>query len=194
MSTAQKTSNKATVRRFHDATTTGHAELISQTIDELVEPDAVIHTPLPIEATGAQLLKEVFHRLHRAFPDLHITIEDLIEEGDKVVSRNTVTGTHQGGLHGHPANRQIRHVQRDLHPPLHGRTNSRDLGGRRRLLADETAWRDSRVANLTESAQGVPPLKVPRTFGQRRGQQTWPSSSSFDAPPYGGSPWPAHAF
>ena len=102
MSTAQKTSNKATVRRFHDATTTGDAELISQTIDELVEPDAVIHTPLPIEATGAQLLKEVFARLHRAFPDLHITIEDLIEEGDKVVSRNMVTGTHQGEYMGIP--------------------------------------------------------------------------------------------
>jgi SnoaL-like polyketide cyclase len=35
----------------------------------------VIHTPLPIEAAGAQLLKEVFVRLHRAFPDLYITIE-----------------------------------------------------------------------------------------------------------------------
>jgi steroid delta-isomerase-like uncharacterized protein len=102
MSTTQETSNKATVRRFHDATTTGDAELISHTIDELVEPDAVIQTPLPIEATGAQLLKEVFARLHRAFPDLHITIEDLIEEGDKIVSRNTVTGTHQGEYMGIP--------------------------------------------------------------------------------------------
>jgi steroid delta-isomerase-like uncharacterized protein len=102
MSTAQETSNKATVRRFHDATTTGDAELISKTIDELVEPGAVIRTPLPIEATGAQLLKEVFARLHRAFPDLHITIEDLIGEGDKVVSRNTVTGTHQGEYLGIP--------------------------------------------------------------------------------------------
>jgi steroid delta-isomerase-like uncharacterized protein len=102
MSTAQKTSNKATVRHFHDATTAGDAELISKAIDELVEPDAVIHTPLPIEATGAQLLKEVFAGLHRAFPDLHITIEDLIEEGDKVVSRNMVTGTHQGDYMGIP--------------------------------------------------------------------------------------------
>jgi steroid delta-isomerase-like uncharacterized protein len=102
MSTAQETSNKATVRRFHDATTTGDAELISKTIDELVEPGAVIRTPLPIEATGAQLLMEVFARLHRAFPDLHITIEDLIGEGDKVVSRNTVTGTHQGEYLGIP--------------------------------------------------------------------------------------------
>ena len=96
MSTAQETSNKATFRRLHDATNTGDLELVSNTIDELVEPDAVIHTPLPIEATGAQLLKEVFARLLRAYPDLHIRVEDVIEQGDKIVSRNTVTGTHQG--------------------------------------------------------------------------------------------------
>lgn len=51
---------------------------------------------LPIQATGAKLLKEVFARLHRAFPDLQVTIEDQIEEGDKVVSRNRVSGTQQG--------------------------------------------------------------------------------------------------
>jgi predicted ester cyclase len=95
-------SNKATMRRFHDATNTGDVELIAKMIDELVEPDAVIHTPLPIQATGAQLLKEVFARLLRAYPDLHITAEDVIEEGDKIVSRNTVTGTHQGEYMGRP--------------------------------------------------------------------------------------------
>jgi predicted ester cyclase len=102
MSTAQETSNKATFRRFHDATNTRDVELISKTIDELVERNAVIHTPLPIQATGAQLLKEVFGRLLRAYPDLHIAVEDLIEEGDKIVSRNTVTGTHQGEYMGLP--------------------------------------------------------------------------------------------
>jgi predicted ester cyclase len=100
MATAQETSNKATFRRFYDAANTGDVELISKMIDELVEPDAVIRTPLPIEATGAQLLKEVFARLLRAYPDLHITVEDLIAEGDKLVSRNTVTGTHQGEYMG----------------------------------------------------------------------------------------------
>jgi len=55
---------------------------------------------LPIEASGAQKLKEVFARLLRVYPDLHITVEDLIEEGDTVVSRNTVTGTHQGEYMG----------------------------------------------------------------------------------------------
>jgi steroid delta-isomerase-like uncharacterized protein len=44
----------------------------------------------------------VFARLHRAFPDLHVTVEDLIAEGDKVVGRNTVTGTHQGEYMGPP--------------------------------------------------------------------------------------------
>jgi steroid delta-isomerase-like uncharacterized protein len=47
-------------------------------------------------------LKEVFGRLHRAFPDLHVTVEDMVEEGDKVVGRNTVTGTHQGEYLGLP--------------------------------------------------------------------------------------------
>jgi steroid delta-isomerase-like uncharacterized protein len=82
--------------RFIDAMNTHDAEIISNTIDELFKPDALINTPLPIEATGAGKQKEVFRRLHRAFPDLHVTVEDLIAEGDKVVARNTVTGTHEG--------------------------------------------------------------------------------------------------
>ena len=38
-----------------------------------------------------------------AFPDLHVTVEDLIAEGDKIVGRVTLTGTHQGELMGIPA-------------------------------------------------------------------------------------------
>jgi predicted ester cyclase len=37
-----------------------------------------------------------------AFPDLHLTIEDLIAEGDKVVDRQTARGTHQGTFMGIP--------------------------------------------------------------------------------------------
>ena len=100
MSTAQQTSNKATIRRLQDANNSGDLQRISKTIDELVEPDALIRTPLPIDATGPQVLKEVFARLLRAFPDLHVTIEDLIAEGDKIVSPNTVTGTNLGDYMG----------------------------------------------------------------------------------------------
>jgi DNA-binding MarR family transcriptional regulator len=55
-----------------------------------------------MEASGAKLLKEVFGGLHRAFPDLRVTAEDVIAEGDKVVVRNSVTGTHQGEYMGVP--------------------------------------------------------------------------------------------
>ena len=102
MSTGEATSNRATFRRFLDAMNTSDPEVISKTIDELVAPDAEIRTPLPIEATGAQLLKEVFRRLHRAFPDLRVTVEDVIADGDKVVSRNSLSGTHQGEYMGIP--------------------------------------------------------------------------------------------
>ncbi len=102
MSTAQEASNKATLSRFDDAMSTGDAEVISKTIDELVEPDVLIHMPLPIQATGAQALKQVWAMLLRGLPDLHVAVEDLIAEGDKVVSRNTVTGTHQGEYRGLP--------------------------------------------------------------------------------------------
>ena len=94
--------NKATLRRLQEALSSGARAVISKTIDEVVAPDALIRTPLPIAATGAARLKEVFGRLIRAFPDLHITTEDLIAEGDKVVARNTVTGTHRGEYMGLP--------------------------------------------------------------------------------------------
>jgi steroid delta-isomerase-like uncharacterized protein len=100
MPTAETERNKAIARAFSDGMNTNDPEIMSRTIDELVEPDALIRTPLPIGVTGAQALKEVFTRLHRAYPDLHVGIEDLIAEGDKVVSRNVVTGTHRGEYMG----------------------------------------------------------------------------------------------
>lgn len=94
--------NKATLRRLQEALSSGDWALISKTVDEVVAPDALISASLPTEATGAERLKEVFERLHRAFPDLRITTEALIAEGDKVVARNTVSGTHQGEYMGLP--------------------------------------------------------------------------------------------
>jgi hypothetical protein len=102
MATTQETSNKATLTRFEEAVSSGDWEVISNTIDDVVQPDALIRTPLPIEATGAELLKQVFARLHRAFPDLRVTVEDVIAEGDRVVARDTVTGTHRGEYMGIP--------------------------------------------------------------------------------------------
>jgi steroid delta-isomerase-like uncharacterized protein len=100
MTAAQETSHKAVFRRVLEVVNTHDEELISKAIDETVHPDVLIRTPLPVQATGAQAIMEVFTTLNRAFPDLQITVEDLIEEGDKLVVRNTVTGTHQGEYMG----------------------------------------------------------------------------------------------
>ena len=100
MSTAEVVHNKETFRRFQDAMNTCDAEVISKSIDELVEPNATIRTPLPSDATGAQVLKQVWSVLLRAFPDLQLNVKDLIGEDDKVVARIVVTGTHRGDYMG----------------------------------------------------------------------------------------------
>lgn len=100
MSTAEVASNKATFGRFHDAMNSGDAELFSRTVDEIVQPDLQFTPPVPVGPTGAEALKLVITTLIGAFPDLHVSVEDLIGEGDRVVGRNVVTGTHQGEFMG----------------------------------------------------------------------------------------------
>ncbi|MBL1108581.1 ester cyclase [Streptomyces sp. 5-8] len=96
MPTDQAARNKAVFGRLHDAVNTGDMEIVSKTIDEIVDPDVLFHAPVPMGTTGAQALKQVWEVLFRAFPDLRVDVEDTIAEGDKVVFRNTVTGTHRG--------------------------------------------------------------------------------------------------
>jgi hypothetical protein len=75
---------------------TRDVELVSKTIDDVVAPDLLFHAPVPVGANGVQALKQVMAILLRVYPDLHLMVEDLIAEGDKVVGRTTVTGTHRG--------------------------------------------------------------------------------------------------
>jgi predicted ester cyclase len=96
----QDTRNKVTFRRLLEAANSHDRELVSRKIDDAFHPGVLIRTPLPVQTTGAQAFKDVFAMLHRAFPDLRITVDDVIEEGDTVVCRNTVTGTHLGPYMG----------------------------------------------------------------------------------------------
>lgn len=102
MSTAGPTDNTARLNRFHSAVNSGDMGIISKAIDEFVAPDVLFHPPVPMDATGAAALKRVWEVLLRAFPDIHVTAEEMIAEGDKVASRNTVTGTHRGEYQGLP--------------------------------------------------------------------------------------------
>jgi steroid delta-isomerase-like uncharacterized protein len=93
--------NKALARRLvEEALNAGRLEVV----DELVASDFVEHDPsLPEEVRGPAGVKELIAGYRAAFPDIHITIEDQIADGDYVVSRWSGTGTHQGELMGMPA-------------------------------------------------------------------------------------------
>ena len=57
--------------------------------------------------------------LLQVYPDIHLRVEDLIAEDDKV-GRTTVTATHQGEFMGAATGKPVT-VQPDLHLPLRGR-------------------------------------------------------------------------
>jgi predicted ester cyclase len=64
------------------------------------ESDVSLNTPLQLAGSGADGLKQLMATLLRAFPDLQVSVEDMIEEADKVVGRNILTGTHLGEYMG----------------------------------------------------------------------------------------------
>jgi len=61
----------------------------------------VVHNGIPA-GPGLEGMKEGYDMSLNAFPDIQITIDDAIAEGDKVVARWTMRGTHQGALLGIP--------------------------------------------------------------------------------------------
>ena len=71
--------------------------------EEVVASDFIDHAPLPGQAPGLEGAKRKWAMYLTAIPDLRVTIEDLVAEGDKVAVRRSYEGTHQGELLGIPA-------------------------------------------------------------------------------------------
>lgn len=91
--------NKALVRRFYEEIDKGNISIL----DELLAADYVDHSPPPFPglAPGREGVKQSFRLFQQATPGSH-RIEDQIAEGDKVVTRLTSTGKHEGDLPGAP--------------------------------------------------------------------------------------------
>lgn len=69
--------------------------------DELLAPGYVDHDPsLPQDVHGPEGFKQYVGMYRAAFPDLHVQIDDQLAEGDRVATRWTGTGTHNGELAG----------------------------------------------------------------------------------------------
>jgi predicted ester cyclase len=91
--------NQALVRRFYEEIDKGNLDAM----DELVAPDYNDHNPPPFPGLppGRDGLKQAFKIFWEATPGYH-QIEDQIAEGDKVVTRLTSFGKHEGDLPGAP--------------------------------------------------------------------------------------------
>jgi steroid delta-isomerase-like uncharacterized protein len=91
--------NKSVIRRvFNELINAGNLTAA----DELLAADYVNHD-LPAPAPGAAGFKQIIQMFRTAFPDIVITLDQVIAEGDRVATQGVFTGTHQGEFMGVPA-------------------------------------------------------------------------------------------
>jgi predicted ester cyclase len=83
--------NKALVRRFYEEVF-NRANL--DVVNELLASDYVDHNVPPGKYAGREGLKRSVAKQHASSSDLHLSIEEQVAEGDKVVSRVIASGTH----------------------------------------------------------------------------------------------------
>ena len=92
--------NKALVRRFYE-------EVFNKKnlagIGDFLDTHIIEHALPPGLPSGIEGSKQFIGMYLAAFPDLHLATEDLIAEGDKVVARFTLRGTHKGEFMGVPS-------------------------------------------------------------------------------------------
>ena len=89
--------NKTVIRRFYETINAGSVDQI----DQFFTSDYVDHNP---QAPTPDLagLKQLLAMIATAFPDFHLTAEDMRAEGDRVVARLSLSGTNQGSFMGIP--------------------------------------------------------------------------------------------
>ena len=90
--------NKAIARRVYEIVSTGDFERAT----EIVDQDAPDNELLPHDPPARLIdtFKETFAEAREGFPDLSITVEDVMAEGDRVAARVVMRGTHRGEFQG----------------------------------------------------------------------------------------------
>jgi predicted ester cyclase len=87
--------NKALARRIPvEAISEGNLAIL----DEVLAPDHVSHADPGVLPSGSAAMRRQLAELREAFPDIRITIEDQLVEGDRVATRFRAEGTHRGPL------------------------------------------------------------------------------------------------
>jgi steroid delta-isomerase-like uncharacterized protein len=92
---------KALTRRFFTEWNKGK-EAAMTVMDELYATDVVFHWSTGEDIRGLKKLKQLLSEFYDAFPDNHMTLDEMIVEEDMVAIRYTISGTHKGEYHGIP--------------------------------------------------------------------------------------------
>jgi steroid delta-isomerase-like uncharacterized protein len=93
--------SKTIVRRLYDEVWNKHK---LEVVNEIISPSHAITDPhLEGSGVGPDAYKRIFSEFLAAFPDLHLTVEDIIAERDKVVVDWVITATHKREFRGIPA-------------------------------------------------------------------------------------------
>ena len=149
--------NKSLVRRFY--TEGVHNPAL---FDELLAPIYVLHFPGSPPISGIEQAKQLMVAYTCAFPDLQLSTEDMVAEGDKVAIRNTWRGTHHGAFRGLPPTGK--------HVAFTGSDFFRFEGGK---IAEQ--WADLDALGLMQQLGGVPAISL-QEYPARKRQRSLNSS------------------
>jgi steroid delta-isomerase-like uncharacterized protein len=105
MSAATMEANRLQMQRFVQFINTADEQLATA----LVSPEASFFVPgRPDPVSGPAGYLEIINMMRSGFPDIQWTLEETIAEGDNIVARYTMRGTHQGAFMGiPPTNKKI---------------------------------------------------------------------------------------
>jgi steroid delta-isomerase-like uncharacterized protein len=92
-------------QKFGSAVNTGELELLR----DLIASDVVDHDPAPDQSPGPEGYIRMFAALRTSFPDLAVSVDQLVVDGDKIAIAYTLSGTHRGEfMDVAPTGRKIR--------------------------------------------------------------------------------------
>ncbi len=97
--TQRENANIAIVRKFFEV---GPSQGDLAAADALLHPEFSLHTPLPTPGPGIEAMNNVITTCRAAFHGLHVTVDDIMADGDKVTARFTARGVHKGEFMGLP--------------------------------------------------------------------------------------------
>jgi steroid delta-isomerase-like uncharacterized protein len=119
--------NKTIIRRIYDELWNARRLEVA---DEIIAGDGVNYdTGLSPQPFGPDQMKNTVRMITAAFPDHRHSVEEVIAEGDTVVLRCTLTGTHRGAFMGIPPSaRQIAITEIHLYRVRHGKAVEHRVG------------------------------------------------------------------